>query len=458
MSYYLAIDIGAGSGRHMLGHIQNGKLVLEEIYRFQNGAVKRDGALVWDTERLFTEILEGLRRCAFAGKIPKTVAIDTWGVDYVLLNREKQELFPVFAYRDSRNEAAVSKVESVLSREELYSRTGIQKQSFNTIYQLWCDKESGKLADAAYFLMLPEYLAYRLCGQMASEYTIASTTGLLHAEKKDWDRELLDCLGYPSDLFHKPVMPPFPLGPFTPEIEKQVGFSAQVILCPTHDTASAVAACPLKEGTMYISSGTWSLAGIESPVPITGANAFLHNFTNEGGIEGRYRFLKNIMGMWPVQCIREETGSRYSYSELAAMAEESSFSGTFHVEAPELTAPDSMMTAIRSLLKSPELPLPDMLAAVYHSLALSYRDTANELEAITGTKITDIQIVGGGGAAGYLNKMTAVLSGRRVLTGLTEATATGNLLSQFLYDGLYPDLSACRRLIQNSVTVKEVQP
>ena len=457
MSYYLAIDIGASSGRHILGSVSDGKLHLEEIYRFENIPVKRDGSLTWDLEYLFREVLNGLCRCRLLGKIPASVAIDTWGVDYVLLDRHGDPLLPAYSYRDGRGGLAVSQVEARISPWELYRRTGTQKQDFNTIYQLWCDRESGRLEQAARFLMLPEYLAWRLTGLMACEYTNATTTGLLDVSARDWDRELLELLGYPPSLFQKPQMPSSLLGPFSEEIREQTGFSSLVLLCPTHDTASAVAAIPLEKGSMYISSGTWSLAGLELPAPVLTEEAFRKNFTNEGSIGGRFRFLKNIMGMWPIQNIRRETGKKYSYGELAEMAESSGFSETFPADAPELSAPENMTETIRKLLGRPSLPLPDVLSSVYHSLALSYGQAADELEALAGGSVSSIQIVGGGGAAGYLNRLTARISGRRVFTGLTEATAAGNILSQLRYERPSMDWEACRELVRRSFPITGVR-
>ncbi len=456
MSYHLAIDIGASSGRHILGSVQDGRLILEEVYRFENSPVKKDGVLAWDLEALTEEVIAGLCRCRKLGKLPATVAIDTWGVDYVLLDREGRELLPAYAYRDAASASAVAKVEALIPPRKLYERTGIQKQPFNTIYQLWRDKESGRLKDAACFLMLPEYLAWRLTGLMGCEYTDATTTGLLNAASRDWDYELLDLLGYDRALFKKLRMPSELLGPFSREIEKRAGFSARVLLCPTHDTASAVAAIPLEGDTMYISSGTWSLAGVELSAPVTTDAAFRGNYTNEGSVDGHFRFLKNIMGMWPIQSIRRETGKKYSYDQLAAMAEQSGFSGTFPADSPELSAPESMCEAIRGLLGRPELSLADMVSSVYHSLARSYSRTADELEELTGQKINAIQIVGGGGAAQYLNRLTARESGRRVLAGLSEATAAGNILSQLRYENPALSWTDCRELVRRSFPIREV--
>lgn len=455
MSFYLAIDIGASSGRHILGSVENGKLILEEVYRFDNNIIKKDDDVLWDIEHLFSEVVAGIKKCKEVGKIPSIIAIDTWGVDYVLLDENDKEIMPVYSYRDNRTADAVSKVEAIIPPDELYSRTGIQKVAFNTIYQLWCDKESGRLGRAKHFLMIPEYLSYKLTGVMKNEYTNASTTNLLNAKEHTWDEEILNRLGINKDIFKTPLAPPATLGNFSDKIKDEVGFDAEVILCPSHDTASAVAACPLYDNSMYISSGTWSLVGVELPEPVTCEAAFKSNFTNEGGIEYRIRFLKNIMGMWLFQSIRRDLNKKYTYDEMMHMAEESSFTQTIDTNSAELVAPDNMIEAIRNMLGIPDLPIADVISCVYHSLATSYKNVANEIEEVTGKTISSIQIVGGGSVDTYLNRLTAKYSGRKVYTGLKEATATGNIMAQYMYDKKGATLDDCRDIIRNTFEVKE---
>lgn len=296
-TYYLAIDIGASSGRHILGYVEDGKLHLEEIYRFENNIKNENGTLVWDVDSLFREVKAGIAQCKKTGKLPKTIAIDTWGVDYVLLDENKMEILPAVSYRDSRTAEAVKEVNETISQAELYSRTGIQKQSFNTIYQLYCDKKSGKLNNAKHFLMMPEYLSFRLTGEIRNEYTEATTSNLVNAESKQWDKYILDALGIPYEIFCPLSLPGTVVGGFTKQVKDEVGFDSKVILCPSHDTASAVAACPIDDESVYISSGTWSLIGTENTYPVLSEKAQRANFANEGGIEYRFRFLKNIMGM-----------------------------------------------------------------------------------------------------------------------------------------------------------------
>ena len=457
MAYYLAVDIGASSGRHILGQIVDGKLVLEEVYRFENGMDKVDGSLIWDTERLLSEIVNGLKKCGELGKIPQTMSIDTWGVDYALLDKDGVLIEPVVAYRDDRTLEIMDEVESIIPVEELYSRTGIQRQSYNTIYQLYCDKKSGKLDKAARILLTPEYLAYCLTGQAKNEYTIASTTGLLNSKSRTWDTEILDRLGIKKDIFGELNMPTTKVGNLKPEICKEVGFDLDVVFCPAHDTASAVAACPMGDDGMYISSGTWSLVGVELDNPITDSIASEKGFSNEGGINHRYRFLKNIMGMWLFQNIRKNLNKKYSYDEMMKMAEASEFTRTVDVNAQEFTAPESMIEAIRAKLGEPELPIGDVLNCVYHSLATLYSNTADEIEQIVGKKINQIHIVGGGGADKYLNRLTSKISGRAVFTGLKEATAVGNLIGQIMYCDKSMDLAACRKLVSASFSVSQAK-
>jgi len=454
--YYLAIDIGASSGRHILGSLQNGKITLEEIYRFENGIQNENGTLVWDVAALFSHVKKGIARCKALGKIPETIAIDTWGVDYVLLDEQKNEILPAVSYRDARTESAAKEVAKILPQETLYQRTGIQKQNFNTIYQLFCDQKSGKLERARYFLMMPEYLSFKLTGKICNEYTNASTTNLVNAEEKSWDFHILDTLQIPRQIFQPLSLPCTEIGFFTEEVRKEVGFDARVILAPSHDTASAVAACPIDDKSMYISSGTWSLIGTENPHPVLSEEALNANFTNEGGIEYRFRFLKNIMGMWLFQSIRKDLGKKYSYDEMMQMAEKSTFTERIDPTSAAFLAPDNMIEAIRADLKKPELSLEDVLSSVYHSLAFSYDRAVKEIERISNKTIESIHIVGGGSRDAYLNRLTAQYTGKHVFTGLQEATATGNIISQVMFSENI-DLTRARKIIQDTFCVSEVK-
>ena len=455
MTYYLAIDIGASSGRHILGYIDNGRLKLEEIHRFENYITNQNGTLVWDIEHLVSEVKKGIAKCKEIGKIPCTVAIDTWGVDYVLLDESKQEILPAVSYRDSRTNRVINKVESIISAEELYLKTGIQKQNFNTIYQLYADKLSGRLEDAKHFLMIPAYLSYKLTGIIKNEYTNATTTGMVNADTKQWDYEIIDKLSLPKHLFGTLDAPCTVIGNFTKEMQDYAGFDSTVIFAPSHDTASAVCACPIDDNSVYISSGTWSLIGVESLNPIVNEKSMAANFANEGGIDYRFRFLKNYMGMWLFQNVKKNLNNEFSYDDMMRLAMQSKRFEMIDTNAPDFLAPENMINAIRSYLKNESIPIEVVINSVYHSLAQSYKNAIDEIEKLAGKTIDNVFIVGGGSKDTYLNKLTAQYTGKKVVTGLSEATATGNLLSQIMYDKKI-SLAQARDIVKNSFDIKEI--
>lgn len=455
MTYYLAIDIGASSGRHILGYIENSKLHLEEIHRFENYITNQNGTLVWDIEHLVSEVKKGIAKCKEIGKTPCTVAIDTWGVDYVLLDENKQEILPAVSYRDSRTNSVINKVESIISAEELYLKTGIQKQNFNTIYQLYVDYLSGKLDNAKYFLMIPAYLSYKLTGVIKNEYTNATTTGMVNAESKTWDNDIIEKLGLPKHLFGKLDTPCTVIGNFTKEMQDYAGFDSTVIFAPSHDTASAVCACPIDDNSVYISSGTWSLIGVESLNPIVNEKSMAANFANEGGIDYRFRFLKNYMGMWLFQNVKKNLNNEFSYDDMMRLAMQSKRFEMIDTNAPDFLAPENMINAIRSYLKNESIPIEVVINSVYHSLAQSYKNAIDEIEKLAGKTIDNVFIVGGGSKDTYLNKLTAQYTGKKVVTGLSEATATGNLLSQIMYDKKI-SLAQARDIVKNSFDIKEI--
>lgn len=481
LKYYLAIDIGASSGRHILGHVENGRMVLEEIYRFDNLQVHRNGHDCWDMENLWNGIIGGLKACGELGKIPATVGIDTWGVDYVLLDENDKVLGDAVAYRDSRNEGMDKVVSKYISAEALYARTGIQKQPFNTIYQLMAQKLEApeQVAAAKRLLMIPEYLNFLLTGVKKSEYTIASTSNLLDACKKDWDKELIEMLGLPVEIFGELCMPGESVGRLLPEIQAQVGFNTTVILPATHDTGSAFLAVPAKDdNAVYLSSGTWSLLGVENEVAITTPESHAANFTNEGGAWYRYRYLSNIMGLWMIQSVRRElngvsyvvgkeqrqaTGKKWSFPDLIAEAEkEEGFPSMVDVNASCFLAPESMIQAIKDECARTGQAVPEtvgqIMQCVYTSLSVCYRDAIKALEGLTGKKYTSINIVGGGCQDGYLNRRTAQATGLTVFAGPVEGTAIGNLLVQMIAGGDLSDLAAARSAIRRSFEIKEVLP
>ena len=462
--YYLAIDIGASSGRHILGYMDNGTMKLEEVYRFNNELVKRNGHLCWDTDKLFAEIINGLKECKKLNKIPVSMGIDTWAVDFVLLDKEDNILGDTVGYRDHRTNGMDEKVYSIIPEEELYSRTGIQKQIFNTIYQLMAIKENhpDHLEEATDFLMLPDYFNFLLTGKKLSEYTNATSTNLVNANEKDWDFELIERLGYKKDIFKPLSLPGTLVGDFKDEISKEVGFTCQVVLPATHDTASAVMAVPaVDDDFIYISSGTWSLMGIESRIPITTKESMKSNLTNEGGYEYRFRFLKNIMGLWMIQSVRKELNNEYSFPELASLAEEATdFPSRVDVNDSSFLSPDSMIDAIKDYCRKTNQQVPETVGeistCIYQSLAESYGQTVKEIENITGRTYSRIHIVGGGSNADYLNKLTAQATNREVHAGPGEATAIGNIVAQMLKDSVFESLEEARESIYKSFNIKKV--
>lgn len=464
--YYLAVDIGASSGRHILGHLENGKIELEEIYRFENGMDHKDGKLLWNVERLFGEILNGMKKCKELGKLPVSMAIDTWAVDYVLLDEKDQILGDTYGYRDHRTDGMDAEVAKILPETELYARTGIQKQIFNTIYQLMAvEKKTPEIMkQAKTLLMLPDYFGFRLTGNKLSEYTNGSTTQLVDPHTYQWDKELIQSLGYPEAIFLPLKMPGTKVGNLLPQIQEEVGYDLEVVLCGSHDTASAVMAVPQTEGDgIYISSGTWSLMGIESLEPIITKEAAAANLTNEGGYDHRFRFLKNIMGLWMIQSVRHEYQDAYSFAQLCDMAEESrDFSSRVDVNDQSFLSPDSMIEAIKQYCQKTGQPVPEavgeLAAVVYRSLAQSYGETVKELETIAGRIYYSIHIIGGGSNAAYLNQLTADATGKTVYAGPGEATAIGNLLAQMIHAGDLADLKGARQCVRDSFEIKTYVP
>ncbi len=459
--YYLGIDIGASSGRHILAHMENGKMVLEEIHRFPNGMSKKDGELCWDTQTLFKEIKTGMKKCAEIGKIPVSVGIDTWAVDFVLLDENDKVIGSTVGYRDGRTNGMDEKVYELIPQKELYNRTGIQKQIFNTIYQLMAlkQKKPEQLEKAAVFLMIPDYFHFLLCGKKCVEYTNATTTQLVSPKTKVWDMGLIDRLGYPTRIFPQIKTAGTVLGKLKDDIAKEVGFTCNVVLPATHDTGSAVLAVPSNaEDTMYISSGTWSLMGVERKEADCSDKSMECNFTNEGGYDYRFRYLKNIMGLWMIQSLKKEINDKYSFAQLCDMASKESISSIVDCNDDSFLAPESMQEAVREFCRKTDQQVPEttaeFAAVIYNSLAVCYKEAAEEIEKMTGVSYDCIHVVGGGANAQYLNELTAKRTGKTVYAGPTEATAIGNLTVQMLAMGALPDLETARRTIFNSFDVK----
>lgn len=462
-TYYLAVDIGASSGRHILAHLENGNIVLEEMHRFENGLVHRGGHLCWDTERLFSGIIEGMKKCKAAGKIPCSMGIDTWGVDFVLLDKQGNRLGDAVAYRDSRTEGMDAVVSQCISEEELYAKTGTQKQMYNTIYQLMSIRQENPelLQQAERFLMTPEYYHYLLTGKAVNEYTLATTTNLVNAQTKQWDGELLDALGFPRRLFGELKCPGETVGVLTEDIAKQVGFSCKVVLPATHDTGSAVAAVPANDDDfLYISSGTWSLLGVERLHPDCSEASRRLNFTNEGGVNYRFRYLKNIMGLWMLQSIKRELNNQYGFGEISSMARKADIASVIDVDDMRFLAPESMIETIKAVCAESGQAVPqtvgEVAKVVYLSLSECYGKAVREMEQITGRTYSRLHIVGGGCQDDYLNELTAKATGKAVYAGPIEATAIGNLLVQFLAAGEFATLEEGRSAIARSFAVKPV--
>ena len=462
MNYHLAVDIGASSGRHIIGWIENGIINTKEVYRFENKNENVNGTLVWDTEKMFNNILNGIKECKKVGLVPTTMSIDTWGVDFVLLDKDGKKIGDAVGYRDSRTDKIPEKVFNKMSKERLYEITGIQHQKYNTIFQLAsiADSNPEDLANAEDFLMIPDYFVYLLTGNKFNEYTNASTTELLNCKTNTWDEEILDKVGINKKIFKSLSMPGTVAGNLQDSIKAEVGYDLKVILAASHDTASAVMAVPSnEENVMYISSGTWSLMGVETQVANCDKNSAECNFTNEGGYNYRYRFLKNIMGLWMIQSVKRELNNQYSFDQLCDMATENKdFPTIVDVLDERFLAPKSMIEEIKLFAADHNLAVPEsigeLIAVVYNSLAKGYTDCANQLEQITGKKYSVINIVGGGSKDSYLNQITANYSGRKVEAGPSEATAIGNLINQMLAEKEIEDLSEARNIIKNSFAVK----
>ena len=419
MRYYLAIDIGASSGRHIVGWQENGAIQTKEVFRFPNGVHEQDGHLVWDIEGLVRYVKEGIEKAKAEYPQIESLSIDTWGVDYVLL-KEDEEVLPVYAYRDSRTEAAIPQVHEIVPFSKLYAHTGCQFQPFTTIYQLYDDKVNGRLEGVTDMLMIPEYLLWKLCGVKAREYTEGTTTGLVNAQSGEFDMELVEALGYPKHLFPKLSQPGTVIGEYA---------GIKVVLCATHDTGSAVEGIPMEGNHPYISSGTWSLLGVKTPKPITNAGSEKANYSNEGGV-GYNRYQKNIMGMWLVNELQRELCPDTKFPEIVKMAEESKCDALIDANAQEFLAPKSMKAAFDAATGNAPKTIGDYFRCAYRSLAISYKQAIDELEANTGKKYEKLYIVGGGAKNGFLNNLTAEATGKEVIALPIEATALGNLKIQ----------------------------
>lgn len=422
VKYYLAIDIGASSGRHIVGWKEHGGLKTKEVYRFPNGTKTVDGHLTWDTEKLLAEVKSGIAAAVEEFGAIESLSVDTWGVDYVLL-RGGEEVLTCYAYRDDRTEAVIAQVHELMPFAELFRRTGCQFQPFNSLYQLYADKLAGRLEGVTDFLMMPEYLLWKLCGVKSKEYTNASTTGMLSAQTGEFDLHIADALGLPRHLFPRLQRPGTVIGEYE---------GIKCVLCATHDTGSAVEGIPMEgaEKSIYISSGTWSLLGVKTPRPITDEASRLANYSNEGGV-GYNRYQKNIMGMWLINRLRDELcPADTPFDELAREARGSRFEHTVDANHPDFLSPESMKAAFDKHLPHTPESAGGYFRCAWRSLALSYKEAIEELERNTGAAYEKIYIVGGGAKNAFLNRLTEKATGKKVVALPIEATAIGNLKIQ----------------------------
>jgi rhamnulokinase len=427
LKYYLAIDIGASSGRHIVGWREGDEIRTKEVYRFPNGVTREGDHLTWDIDALYRSVISGIREAFSLYPRIESLSIDTWGVDYVLM-RGDEEIYPVYAYRDSRTESVIPAVHGIIPFSELYERTGCQFQPFNTVYQLYADKLSGRLDEATDMLMIPEYLLYKLSGVKSREFTNATTMGLVNAKSGEIDTYITERLGYPKRLFPKLSRAGEVLGELLSDISEAVGGQCKVVLCATHDTGSAVEGIPMVGNHPYISSGTWSLLGVKTETPITDKASESANYSNEGGV-GYNRYQKNIMGMWVINELKRELCPELPFEEITRLAEASDCSLTVDVNSSDFLSPASMKAVFDGWLGVP-LSMGDYFRSAYLSLAESYRAAIDELEANTGKTYCKIYIVGGGAKNDFLNRLTAEATGKEIVALPIEATALGNLKIQ----------------------------
>lgn len=470
MKHYLALDYGASSGRAILGTYDGGVLKLEEVHRFANGPVEKDGHLHWDSRRLFEELKTGLKKAVAMGCTPVSIAVDTWGVDFGLLDGQDQLLDEPFHYRDRRTVGMLDQVFSVVPREEVFRQTGNQFMELNTLFQLYAMKQGGdkNLARAKSLLFMPDLMNFWLTGRKTAERTIASTSQCYNPVQRTWAKPLLGALGLPAGLFQEIVEPGTVLGPIQAAVAKETGAVGTVVVTPGgHDTACAVASVPASRGTFaYLSSGTWSLLGIESPEPLVGEKSLAYNFTNECGVFNRIRFLKNITGLWIVQECRRtwnEQGRNYSFRDIERMAREAApFAARIDPDAPDFGPPGDMPERIRAYCQRtgqtpPETP-GGIIRTALESLVLKYRQTLDRIEEIAGHRFDTLHIVGGGTQDVLTSQFTANATGRRVIAGPVEATAIGNLMMQMVAMGDLDSLEAGREMVRRSFETSVYEP
>lgn len=468
---YVACDLGAESGRVILGRLRDGRIALEEIHRFPNGAVKIAGSLRWDILRIFEELKIGLRKVAARNLPVESLSVDSWGLDYVLIGAGQPLLSQPYAYRDARSDGPYAAALKSPGAGPIFAETGIQFMSINTLYQLIAERESSPrlLGLADRFLMIADYLHFLVSGVVSAEESLASTTQIFNPVTRQWSGRLAELFAIPPEIFPPLVVPGTRLGSLLPEIAADTGLAAdvQVIATCSHDTGAAVAAVPASgEDWAYLSSGTWSLMGVELPRPLLDESALAHGFTNEAGFGGTTRFLKNIVGLWLLQeCRRTWTrsGKPLDYGTLATQATGASpFRSLINPKDPRFLKPDDMPEKIAAYCRETGQPAPETTGqftrCIYESLALLYRRTLDELECVTGRRIAHLHIVGGGSQSALLNQFAANAIGRTVHAGPVEATALGNLLIQAITLGHLDSLATLRRSVAASFSIQDFHP
>ena len=466
---YIAVDLGAGSGRVFLAGLDANEFLLEEIHRFRYPPEHDGQYLRWNFRLIFEEVLAGLARAGVRakelGRRIGSVGVDTWGVDYGLVGKDGRLIADPVCYRDARTDQAMEGVFAVVPRDEIFEKTGVQFQKFNTLYQLYSETETEK---ASMLLLLPDLINYMLTGKAAAEYTNATTTQMVNAAiGDDWDAELLARLSLPRGLLQQIVPAGTSLGDLRPEIIEKTGLDGVAVVVPgTHDTASAVAAAPLTEGSAYVSSGTWSLIGVELDRPLITPEVARLNFTNEGGVYNTFRFLRNVMGLWIFEACRKEweaAGNSIEYELLIADAGAiDGFPAFVYPDDERFLNPESMLDMINTQLSETGQEIvssPAMITRIiFDSLAFRYASVLRSIESLTATKLERIEILGGGGRNRYLNQMTANATGLPVRSGLIEAAVAGNLLVQAIASGRFASLSEAREYIASKAEFESFEP
>ena len=466
-SNFFAVDLGATSGRTILGSIVDGKLEQRELTRFPNNIIQTGGHFFWDIYALFSEIIRGLKVVADEGLEIKSIGIDTWGVDFVFIGSDGGVLRNPYCYRDPHTDNAMEEYFKLVPKEKVYEKTGIQFMQFNSLFQLatLAKNHDSALMAADKILFVPDALTYMLTGEAVCEYTILSTSQMLDPRTKRIDKELIDVIGLTEEQFGRYVNPSDVVGVLTPEVQKMTGLGAvPVVAVAGHDTGAAVAAVPAQnEKFAYLSCGTWSLLGIETKDAIITDKSFEYNFTNEGGIEGTTRFLKNICGMWLLERCRKEWTDAPDIAQLCKDAMEApAFQSFIYPDAPEFANPSSMVEAIKSYCERTGQPVPptykEMARCIFESLAMRYRQVLGYLKDMAPFPIEKLHVIGGGSRNAYLMQMTANSIGIPVVTGPVEGTAIGNIMLQAKAAGLVNDMFEMRSIIAESIDLNTYMP